>query len=493
MASRATQQRKKPLSYANAVKGVEEKNDFFTLAKCNLKRQDHMPNGRIPNTTEAYSFFVDLKSTNATNSEVLNAINTAGIVGANVRDDLWVIEFVCENENAVEIAMNTVFTVEGKTPFMAITPRHKTNKTLLIKIANVPFGPEHELRIALTHYWTTLGKVIDVQPYKFPGRPWLTKRWDILLQLPDNEKKLNAPPVFRLYGYSDTFICSWNGAKKACLVCKNAGHSSSKCPTKKPKIQKVGELANPLQKIGGVGQDQKRKDKGSEKVPGNSGKTPASSSSTASATTQATPASPATVAQQIQAPSGTFTVAVPPTTVTPVSAATGSTSASVFGRPRVITTPPPSTLPDPDTPKKGNKRMSKDEDAFTPTIEQLRGYVIGNNICLKCCEIGHSERACPDKKSRPISLHILASTEKFRPHMEAWAHARRKRGDSWRFYDVRTSGPYNPVICSRCHHEGHGKEECKANLKCNHCDGDHLGVDCPEKPTYAYEAMDIRQ
>src|SRR5437016_14129614 len=130
MADRAKNTAKKKKTYATAVVGIEEKNDFFTLAKCTLRRPPGLPNGRIPNTPEANSFFVDLKSTDATNEEVLNAINTAGIIGANVRDDLWVIEFVCKNGEAVQKAMETVFTVEGKTPFVAITPRHKTNKTL---------------------------------------------------------------------------------------------------------------------------------------------------------------------------------------------------------------------------------------------------------------------------------------------------------------------------------------------------------------------------
>src|SRR5437879_6982892 len=140
MAASAAKKRKKTKYYARAGREVDENNDFFTLAVCKLKHLKNMPNGRIPNTTEANSFFVDLKSTNATNEEVLNAINMAGIIGANVRDDLWVIEFVCKNEEAVQKAMETVFAVEGKTPFVAITPRHKTNKTLLIKIANMQIG-----------------------------------------------------------------------------------------------------------------------------------------------------------------------------------------------------------------------------------------------------------------------------------------------------------------------------------------------------------------
>src|SRR5438128_8439362 len=77
--------------------------------------------------------------------------------------------------------MTTTSVVESIILFVAIYCRHKTNKTVLIKIANMPFGQEDELRAALANHWSTLGKVLDVQPYMFPGRQWLTKRWDILL------------------------------------------------------------------------------------------------------------------------------------------------------------------------------------------------------------------------------------------------------------------------------------------------------------------------
>src|SRR5438128_8946723 len=158
MAAPAAKKRKKPKSYASAVRGVEERNDFFTLAECKLRRPGNMPNGRIPNTTEANSFFVDLKSTDATNAEVLAAIDTAGIIGAIVRDDLWVIEFVCKNDDALESALETVFIPENKQPFMAIIPHHKTNKNLLIKIANMPFGHENELRNELVNYCASYGQ-----------------------------------------------------------------------------------------------------------------------------------------------------------------------------------------------------------------------------------------------------------------------------------------------------------------------------------------------
>jgi hypothetical protein len=300
---------------------------------------------------------------------------------------------VCENETALNNAMNTVFIPKGeyKAPFVAIIPRHKVNKTLLVKIANMPFGQEDELSAALVQYWSTFGKVVDVKPYKFPGKPWLTKRWDLLLQLPDGVKDLKAPPIFSLDGYTDTIISSWNGAKKACLHCKTAGHSTSKCPLKKPGNQKVGESANPLQKIDSDGHAQKRKEKGSEVSPGSTEEITASSSSTTPATKSATSALPATVAKSIPAPSGEFTVAVPLATPDPPTEATASSPTTFMGselqQPRP-TTPTTSSqlIEDPATPKRGNKRGAKDDEAWTPTEEEVRHYVRSNKICTICCQ-----------------------------------------------------------------------------------------------------------
>src|SRR5438128_8661946 len=78
-------------TYASAVTGVTEKSIFSTLAKCQLRKPRNVPNARIPNTTEQHSFFIDLKSMDASEEEVLAAITLDGIVGAIPRDDLWVV------------------------------------------------------------------------------------------------------------------------------------------------------------------------------------------------------------------------------------------------------------------------------------------------------------------------------------------------------------------------------------------------------------------
>src|SRR5438128_2590958 len=209
----------------------------------------------------------------------------------------------------------------------------------------------------------------------FPGKPWLTKRWDVLLQLHEGIQKLDAPLVFTIDGYTDTLVCSWSGAKKACLCCKCASHSTSKCPANKPKNQKVGKTANPLQKIGGSDKSQKRQEKGSEVLLGSMEKTEASSSASASATKSAAAASLATVAKSIPAPSGTFTVAALIATPAPMTTASGASSGlfstssptsmegvqDLGSELRCIHTPPSTNQPDPDTPTKGKKQQSKAE------------------------------------------------------------------------------------------------------------------------------------
>src|SRR5438128_49052 len=466
MASTAKNASKKVRTYASAVAGVTEKSIFSSLAKCQLKSPRNMPHARIPNTTEQHSFFIDLKSTDASEEEVLAAITLDGIVGAIPRDDLWVVELICKNDAVVEAAMNSVFRIEGKKQVEAIMPRHKTNKLLLIKIANVPFGDRQDLTEKLSTYWTQYGTVIDTAPYMFPGKPWLTKRWDVLLQLNEGIQKLDAPPVFTIDGYMDTLVCSWSGAKKACLRCKCAGHSTSKCPANKPKNQKVGETANPLQKIGGSDKSQKRQEKGSEVLPGSTEKTEASSSASASATKSAAAAFPATVARSIPAPSGDFTVAAsiatpaPMTAVSEASSGLFSTSSptSMEGvqesrsEQRRIHTPPPTDQPDPDTPTKGKKRQSKAE-TWTPTYEEIYGYVSVHRICRKCAKTGHQPEKCP-APGRAVAYGNIPTHPLFAQHMERWIEERRqaKRPNRYR-------------QCVICHNIGHSGLDCPLNKK----------------------------
>ena len=444
MAIKATKPNTQKWSYVAAVKAEAVKSNFAALAVCHLKQPPNLPHKRIPNTKEPFSFFIDYDSTDATEEEMLNAVTINGISGTIIRDDLRVVEFVCESEDVVDTALATTFIVPNKKAFVAIMPRHKANRLVLIKVANVPLCSEKELTEAIKNHWAQYGKVLDLAPYKFPGKPWLLKCWDILLQLNAGETTLKAPPVFLLEGYTDTLVASWPRSPKACLRCKTAGHSTSSCPVTNPGNQKVGALANPLQKIADAGESKNRT---AEDTQG----TTSAAATSATKATKATPAmvvqpelaTPATLAtsatvamdaEPINVPNVEFTVTSSPTT--PLSTVTKTGTDLIFtpsptsmenvialGSEQRIHTPPPLGQPDPDTPRKENKRMSKAE-TWTPTMEEIYSYLTVHRLCRKCFKSGHSMKKCTVPGSPP-SILAIPTHPLFVNHMEQWIEERR--------------------------------------------------------------------
>jgi hypothetical protein len=530
MASTAKNTSKKTRTYASAVAGVAEKSIFSTLAKCQLKSPRNMPHARIPNTKEQHSFFIDLMSTDASEEEVLAALTLDGIVGAHSRDDLWVVELICKNDAVVEAAMNTTFTIEGKKSVEAIMPRHKTNPHSLIKIANVPFGNRKELTEKLSNYWAQYGTVIDTAPYMFPGKPWLTKRWDLLLELNEGVNKLTAPPIFNIEGYEDILVCSWTGAKKACLRCKSAGHSSSKCPTLKPKGRKNGESANPLQKIGRVGQSQNRQKKESNVSPASAEK-PTSETVSATATKQPAPDDSSSFmdveATEAQIESETAESSAPTSAEADAAAKQDIAERANrilqlfdtyeayaiecppvdpqlqqlyldIGRNHYASgrnTPPnfiQTQMADPDTPRKGKKRQAKD-DIWTPMLKQVRNRLLKLKLCVGCWGKGHLISHCDKGKRGSLTEENLGSVLRhpmFQPILAAWSHARQQEGAPWRLDDGEVEVEVEvaiPPFCTKCHRPGHVASNCSAKLTCTHCKGNHLRIDCITAPPYAYE------
>src|SRR5437016_14272485 len=101
-------------SFAEVAKGTVEKLNFFDSAVSDIKLPPSYPHKRIPNTKEHFSFFVDLQSTDATQTEVADTMPTSGIIGVNPRRSLQVVEFVCEDEDTQKAMLETTFHVEGK-------------------------------------------------------------------------------------------------------------------------------------------------------------------------------------------------------------------------------------------------------------------------------------------------------------------------------------------------------------------------------------------
>jgi hypothetical protein len=201
---------KKAVSYAEMAKKTTKK-AYFEETECALKTPPNLPTKQIPNTNEEFSFFVNLDMTDATQEEIANVMPN-GVIGVVPRLDLKTVEFICADEATVKKATTTAFQVKDRKPFFGILPRHLSSKVLLVKLANVPFSDEAGLKKTIAVYWEKFGEVIDVAPHKFKGKPWLTKRWDLLLKLPQEEKKLKASPVLKLEGFEDTILATWSFA-----------------------------------------------------------------------------------------------------------------------------------------------------------------------------------------------------------------------------------------------------------------------------------------
>src|SRR5207244_12833168 len=92
----------KTKSFAEVVKGTVEKPDFFDSAVSEIHLPPSYPNKRIPNTKELHSFFVDLLSTDAMQTQVPDAMPVDSIRGMNYHCQLKLAELVRTHAAAQE-------------------------------------------------------------------------------------------------------------------------------------------------------------------------------------------------------------------------------------------------------------------------------------------------------------------------------------------------------------------------------------------------------
>jgi hypothetical protein len=241
MASKAKQSiSKKQKSFAAAVKGVKTPS-VFAKTSCKLTMPPGYPHRRLPKPTMENSFFIDLRTTDASDMEVAEALDKKckNIRGIHYRDDLRIVEVIFATKDERDSNLDAIVIPNRKPVYP--TCRVDGGKMVYIKMANVPYGDEEELREAIAKYWAEFGLVIDTAPHKVHGK-WATRRWDIMLSIPENEK-IEAPVAFELLGAS--IVAEWPKSPPSCLICKKAGHQAKKCPSK---IPKAGGRPNPEKK-----------------------------------------------------------------------------------------------------------------------------------------------------------------------------------------------------------------------------------------------------
>src|SRR5437899_2951851 len=164
-------------SFADAAKGKTI--SVFAKTTCSLKPLPAYPTKHIPATKQQHSFFLDLKSTDVTDAEILTVIDNemTKIKGMKYRDDLSVVEviFSCHTDRDAQVRE---YSIPNKKPLIPIAPRHEAMKVVYVPMANIPSLLDEEIRPVLAQYWSSYSKVLGTEPHKSQGK-WNTDRWDL--------------------------------------------------------------------------------------------------------------------------------------------------------------------------------------------------------------------------------------------------------------------------------------------------------------------------
>ncbi|CAG8666185.1 11726_t:CDS:1, partial [Paraglomus brasilianum] len=124
-----------------------------------------------------------------------------------------------------------------------------------------------------------------------------------------------------------------------------------------------------------------------------------------------------------------------------------------------MNTPPPTTGVDPDTPKKGSKRMAKDQsrldpnEIWNPSREEISQHVLGINLCVSCWQNGHKAKRCPDRKEAfgGYYTETVLKHPNFQPHLEEWIQFRKRTGKPWRLENHTVEAlVVIPPYCFKC-------------------------------------------
>src|SRR4051794_7148304 len=94
----------------------------------------------------------------------------------------------------------------------------------------VPTQTVQYKKVSIHCHWEPFGKVREIAPHCIPGRPWLTRCWDLVLEI-DPAATTPPPTIFEVFGTK--VLAWWPRAPKTCLTCKIVRHDSSSCPRKK--------------------------------------------------------------------------------------------------------------------------------------------------------------------------------------------------------------------------------------------------------------------
>jgi hypothetical protein len=501
-------------SFADVAKG--KTSSAFAKTTCTLKPPPAYPTKRIPATKRKHSFFLDLKSTDATDAEVITVIEQmTKIKGMKYRHDLSVVEIIFSSDTDRNGNIRK-YDIPNKQPLFPIAPRHEAPKVVYVQMANLPYLLDEEIRPVVEKYWSSYGKVLGTEPHKIQGK-WNTDRWDLLLEI-ERDSILEAPVAFTIL--DEQVVAAWPASPPSCLICHSAGHQAKKCQQKN---LKVGNRSDPEKVSAKPPKGTPTQKQPSEVTQGVTASTSGTSGHQSAeihrssaalqigdemdedrqppTITSATPASE--VAQQTIS-TGIFNVETLQSTETTEAYTVDSNTqigagSSSSGRP--IT--PPSSLnrpASPDTPRsQAGKRQAVGPPAKVTLNDLVYATIKVHKLCLKCGEKDHGKGiSCPTPLTA-LAVHTKIVKKFALGSFHGESNKQRKvMKEANKIAEARTDFaiPIATVVCANCEEEGHMAFECTnpavpKGPPCKHCSKKgHVAFYCPDRVKYPFELVD---
>jgi len=153
---------------------------------------------------------------------------------------------------------------------------------------------------------------------------------------------------------------------------------------------------------------------------------------------------------------------------------------------------------DPSTPRKGDKRMSKDELAqVLPPLEVLpvafKQYLIEKQLCGLCVEDhrGKKCRVSMPKDRAGLDKLIIEIVRKIEKREKPVTGGRRRTSQASSSKAAQQQAEpviMIPKVCTKCGQAGHFMSECPRS-DCAYCKSkEHVSTRCPWKKNYGYES-----
>jgi len=190
---------------------------LFAHTECIVSLAQYLPSKKTPTPSGKYPVFFDLSQTKATHEEIAVSL-PPGILGVHWHADMDILEVDVQTEEEQKDLLSKPLQIENHLALPPIPSTAEFSRSLfgtpstadlphfvLVKLANVPIASAVTLETVLHRHWESFGKVREIAPHRIPGRPWLTRCWDLVIEI-DPAATSSPPTIFKVFG---TKVLAW--------------------------------------------------------------------------------------------------------------------------------------------------------------------------------------------------------------------------------------------------------------------------------------------